>query len=357
MKKPPSFFQTEICRMFDIDYPIIQAALGGAKWSMAELTAEIADAGGLGHIQHPVATSGQEATEVMELISTGSWDSYLIDGLVERQQSIVDSVLENTEGSFIVNLRVHDRQVDAPHLLEALIQRAQDDSDFSRQCKGILTSAGPPRYTDEIHEAGMLHLHTCALPSHTKKAVDSGVDVVNVTGYEAGGHVSHIPIHTFPLVAGVEKMNLDVPITAGGGLFTGSQITSLMMMGVQAVYIGTRFLITEESDYHENAKKTLADKKTGFEDTVIAPSLLGDARFYRTKGPEKLRKMNEEGASWREIAREEGERFQVLDDKGDVEEAAIMAGQAIGGVNEIEPVKKVIDDMMAEAISKFNQKK
>ncbi|WGI17980.1 nitronate monooxygenase [Methanonatronarchaeum sp. AMET-Sl] len=345
----PSFFRTEICRMFDVKYPLIQAAMGGTKWSMAELTAEIADAGALGHVQHPVATSSRGAIEVMDKITAGEWSDDLINDLVERQHSIIDTVLKKTDGSFIVNIRVHEKQVDAPVLLEALIQRALDDEEFANQCKGILTSAGPPKYTEKIHEAGLLHLHTCALPYHAKKAVESGVDVVNVTGYEAGGHISHYPINTFPLVAGVMQMDLGVPVTAGGGVFHGSQITSLMAMGVQAVYIGTRFLVSRESDYHVNAKNLLANKKTGFEDSIVAPSLLGNARFYKTKGSEKLKKMAEKKASWGEIAREEGKRFQILDEEGNTEEAAIMAGQAIGGINEVIPVKKIIHNMMTEA--------
>ncbi|OUJ18239.1 2-nitropropane dioxygenase family enzyme [Methanonatronarchaeum thermophilum] len=341
--------------MFDIEYPIIQAALGGTEWDMVELTAEIADAGALGHVQHPVATSKRGAKEVINKISKGSWDDELIEELVERQHSIIDRVLDQTDGSFIVNVRVHERQVDAPDLIQALIHRASEDREFASQCKGILTSAGAPKYTKQIQEAGFLNLHTCALPIHAKKAVESGVDVVNVTGYEAGGHVSHQPVHTFPLVAGTTKMDLDTPITAGGGVFNGAQITGLLTMGVQAAYIGTRFLVSKESDYNQKAKEILADEKTGFEDTVIAPSLLSDARFYRTKGSIKLKKMKEKGATWSEIAKEEGKRFQILDDQGELQEAAIMAGQAIGGINDIKPVKKIINQLMKEGVNTYKK--
>lgn len=345
----PDFFHTEICDMFDIEYPIIQAGMGGTRKSMADLTAAVADAGGLGQVIHPTSTKElEERIEEFSLQFTGEDFKELIPGIVDRQQEIIDKVLKKTDGPFIINCRVNKLQLDAPYIIEALIERAEEDEEFSRQCKGILTSAGAPTYADQIHEAGMLNLHTCALPYHAKKAANNNVDVVNVTGYEAGGHLSDYPVNTFPLVTAVTQMGFDVPITAGGGIFHGSQITSLMMMGVQAAYIGTRLLVSEECDYHENSKRVLASSDAGIEDTVVAPSALADARMYDTEEARKLIEMREEGRSFREIVAEEGRGIYNMDDGG-VENAVIPAGQAIEGIREVKPVKEIIENLMSEA--------
>lgn len=341
----PDFFHTTVCDMFDIEYPIIQAGMGGTRNSMADLTAAVADAGGLGQIIHP--GSGEDLEEGLP-----SSEEEFISRIVDRQQEVIDEVLKKTDGPFIINCRVNKLQIDAPHLIEALIERAKEDEEFSRQCKGILTSAGAPSYADKIHEAGLLNLHTCALPYHAKKAADMNVDVVNVTGYEAGGHISKYPVNTFPLVAAVAKMGLDVPITAGGGIFHGSQITALMMLGVQAAYIGTRLLVSDECDYHENSKKALASPDAGIEDTIVGPSVLADARFYRTKAAEKLKQMAEEGRPFEEIVSEEVKGLRNMDEGG-VENAAIFAGQAIEGIREVKPVKQIIEDLVLEAREAF----
>lgn len=341
--KLEDFFYTNICEMFDIEYPIIQAAMGGTKKSMANLTAAVADAGGLGHVIHPSPGLGENNI----LSGEGELEDY-ISRTVDRQQEIIDDVLKKTDGPFIVNCRVNELQIDAPRLIEALIKRAKEDDEFSRQCKGILTSAGAPSYAEDIHEAGLINLHTCALPYHAKKAADMNVDVINVTGYEAGGHISNYPVNTFPLVTSVTRMSLEVPITAGGGIFHGSQITALMMLGVQAAYIGTRFLVSDESDYHINSRKVLSSPNAGIEDTIVAPSVLADARFYRTPKVEKLKKMEMEGRDFEEIVEEETEALINMDN-GEIENAAIFAGQAIEGITEIKPVEKIIEDLMSEA--------
>lgn len=340
----PDFFHTEICDMFDIKYPIIQAGMGGTAKSMADLTAAVADAGGLGQVIHPGSYKDLVGVDITDPEAFEK----IIPKIVNRQQEVIDKVLKKTDGPFIVNLRVNERQLDYPSLLDALIKRKKEDEDFARQCKGILTSAGAPNHADKIHEAGLLNLHTCALPYHAQKAANSNIDVINVTGYEAGGHLSNYPVNTFPLVTAVTQMGFDVPVTAGGGIFTGSQITSLMMMGVKGVYIGTRFLVSEECDYHKNSKEALASSDAGIEDTLVAPSVLADARFYTTKGSEKLKKMGEEGESFMDIAGFEGEGLRRMDE-GEVENAVIFAGQAIEGINDVKPVKEIIEDLMSEA--------
>lgn len=110
-------------------------------------------------------------------------------------------------------------------------------------------------------------------PKHVQKCLDVGVDLICAQGGEGGGHTGDVPTTVLiPTVAALvrgKKSPLtgeQVQVVAAGGLFNGQSVAAALMLGANAVWIGTRFIMAEEagaSRAHQDAVKN-----SGFDDNV-----------------------------------------------------------------------------------------
>lgn len=110
-------------------------------------------------------------------------------------------------------------------------------------------------------------------PKHVKKCLDLGVDLICAQGGEGGGHTGDVP--TSILIPTVVKLceghkspmtGEPVQVVAAGGLYNGQGLASALMYGASAVWIGTRFVLSEEAGApkaHQEAVRT-----SGFDDNV-----------------------------------------------------------------------------------------
>lgn len=109
---------------------------------------------------------------------------------------------------------------------------------------------------------------------HVKKCLDLGVDLICAQGGEGGGHTGDIP--TSILIPSVAKLCREAPPSkftgkpvqciAAGGIFSGESVASALMLGASAVWVGTRFVLSEEAGApkaHQEAVRT-----AGFDDNV-----------------------------------------------------------------------------------------
>ena len=110
-------------------------------------------------------------------------------------------------------------------------------------------------------------------PKHVKKCLDVGADMICAQGGEGGGHTGDVPTTILiPTVAAMCKgkksplTGQDVQVVAAGGLFNGQSLAAALMLGASAVWIGTRFVLSEEAGApkaHQEAVRT-----SGFDDNV-----------------------------------------------------------------------------------------
>ena len=100
----------------------------------------------------------------------------------------------------------------------------------------------------------MTWLHVTASPEHASKAEAAGVDAVVAVGTEAGGHPLPSEVGTLVVVRAVVKA-VRIPVIAGGGLADGAGIAAMFCLGAEAVQLGTRFLLTPESNLHQAYKQ------------------------------------------------------------------------------------------------------
>ena len=121
-----------------------------------------------------------------------------------------------------------------------------------------------------------------ALVGSVRQAVSvvaDGVDVVIAQGHEAGGHNSRETLFTL-LPAVVDAIENRVPVLAGGGIVDARGVAAAAALGASGVWVGTRFLITEEAQIPESLKRYMSGQTGAKRETTISR--------YRTGKPVRM---------------------------------------------------------------------
>ena len=115
-------------------------------------------------------------------------------------------------------------------------------------------------------ERGIKMVSLVGQPKHAERALRAGADMLVAQGYDAGAHTG--TVGTFSLVPRIVDVAGDVPVIAAGGVATGRHIAASMALGAQGVWMGTAWLVCEESHTEpEIMAKLLAAESA---DTVIS---------------------------------------------------------------------------------------
>lgn len=311
--------ENKIRSLFNIKYPIIQ---GGMIWNSGwKLASAVSNAGGLG------------------LIGAGSM-------YPEVFREHIQKCKKATNKPFGVNLPMIYPQI------EELIQIIIDE-----EVKIVFTSAGNPKtYTSFFHEHGIKVVHVVPGVKFALKCQDAGVDAVVVEGFEAGGHNGRDETTTFCLVP-MAKKELSIPIIAAGGIATGRGMLAAMILGADGVQMGSRFAASIEASSHQNFKQEIVNAKDGA--TMLTLKDVTPVRLIKNKFYNTISTAIQNGASIDEqkelLGRGRAKKGMF---EGDLEEGELEIGQVAGLIDSIEPVSKIIENIMTEyhqALSDLNQ--
>ena len=274
------------------------------------LAAAVSEAGGLGII----GAGGAPASFVREQIQ---------------------KVKEITNKPFGVNIMLMNPEADQ------IAQVVVDEG-----VKVVTTGAGNPgKYMAMWKEAGIKVIPVVASAALAKMMERAGADAVVAEGMESGGHIGEAT--TMTLVPQVVDA-VSIPVIAAGGIADGRGFAAAMMLGAQAVQMGTRFIVARESIVHDNYKqKVIAAKDI---DTAVTGRSTGHPiRCIRNKTTREYLKLEKEGASFEELEKLTlgGLRKAVVE--GDVIEGSVMAGQIAGLVKKEQTCAEMIQEIMAQA--------
>jgi enoyl-[acyl-carrier protein] reductase II len=155
-----------------------------------------------------------------------------------------------------------------------------------------------------------------------------------------------------------------VPIFVGGGVATGKMVAHLLTMGAAGVQMGTRFVMSEECTVHPACKQAFLRARA--RQAISTPQYdsklpVVAVRAIKNKGTDEFGKLQlgllrrlEAGEITREKAQFEVESFwvgalrrAVVD--GDVESGSLMAGQSVGLINDVKPMREIVQTLIADA--------
>ena len=213
--------------------------------------------------------------------------------------------------------------------------------------KIVFTSAGnPKKWTSFLKEKGITVVHVVSSVKFALKAEDAGVDAVVCEGFEAGGHNGREETTTFTLIPMV-KQQVKIPIIAAGGIASGRGMLAAMVLGADAVQLGSRFAATKESSAHQNFKTTIINAKDG--DTHLTLKELAPVRLLKNKFYRELQELYLQNPSKEQLKQLLGRaRAKKGMFEGDLEYGELEIGQISGFIDEIKPVKEVLDQIIDE---------
>lgn len=307
-------------------YPIIAGAM---TWiSESQFVASISNAGAFGSL------------------AAGNMEPKLLDSEIKRTQELTDK-------PFAVNLITI-----APNYKEQLNITLKNKVPF------IVFAGSYPRQAEirMAKESGAKVMSFASTESLAKRLIEIGVDALILEGSEAGGHVGHVSLGI--LLQQVLFKIHEVPTFVAGGIATGAYIAHLLLMGAAGVQLGTYFVMTEECHAHPKFKEAFIRARA--RDAVATPQISSAlkvvaVRALRNRSHELFSDLQMELIQKRkrkEISHTDAQyqvenfwvgalRHAIKD--GDVEFGSLMAGQSVGLVNKIRPLRQAISELIDEA--------
>lgn len=300
--------QTEVMKLLNIEYPIFQG--GMANIAEHNLVAAVSNAGGLG------------------ILAAGGSTAEMVRKEIKKTKDLTDK-------PFGVNLMLLNPE--AAGIAQVLIEE---------KVPVVTTGAGTPEpYMKEWMEAGIKVIPVVASVALAKRMERCGAAAVIAEGTESGGHIGETT--TMALVPQVVDA-VNIPVIAAGGIADGRGFAAAMMLGAEAVQIGTRFLVANECIVHENYKDLVLKAKDI--DSVVTSRTTGHpVRTLRNAMTREYIKMEKEGKPFEELERLTlgSLRRAVFD--GDKATGSFMAGQIAGLVNKEQSAKEMIEEILKEA--------
>jgi NAD(P)H-dependent flavin oxidoreductase YrpB (nitropropane dioxygenase family) len=340
--------RTRACELFGVELPIVQTGMGWV--SGAQLTAATAAAGGLGILASATMT-------------------------FEELRAAIGKVKARTDKPFGVNLLPN--QPDAAERIGLIISEQVPVASFA--------AAPKPDQVARLNDAGVVTIVTVGAKRHAEKVAAMGVKAVIAQGGEGGGHTGSVPTSLLlPQVAdGVAGS--DVVVLGAGGFFDGRGLVAALAYGADGIAMGTRFLLTAESQVPDNI--TSIYLQTPLTGTVVTTAIDGaPQRVIRTAMIEALEKSpglvrfpraaanavsfarsagvslpelartglqmrKDQELTWAQVALAANApmmtKASVVD--GDAEVGILPTGQVVGAIEDLPPVAELLARIMDEA--------
>lgn len=298
-----------ITKLFAIEKPIIQA---GMIWcSPWQLAAAVSNHGGLG------------------VIGAGSMYPHILEEHVVKCKNATDR-------PFAVNLPLLYPDIESH--IETIIKY---------KVPVVITSAGNPKtWTSKLKAEGIKVIHVVSSAKFAMKSEQAGVDAIVAEGFEAGGHNGREETTTLTLIQKVVD-SVSIPVIAAGGIGTGKSMLAAMVLGADAVQIGSRFVAAEESSAHPNFKKQVVEAGEG--DTKLTLKELTPVRLIKNKFFDQIEEAYEKNASSDELRELLGRgRAKKGMFEGDLEDGELEIGQVATYIDRIQPASEIMDEILKD---------
>jgi len=272
---------------------------------------------------------------------------------IDKFEKEVDKCISAIKKPFAVNLITI-----APNCREHMEIVKSKDVDF------VVFAGGFPKEKDisMMKGSGKKVMAFASTESIANNMIGNGVDALILEGSEAGGHIGHVSL--IVLLQQVLFKFKDFPVFVAGGIATGRLIAHLLLMGASGVQLGTKFVLSEECTAHDNFKKAFIKAKA--RQAISTPQ-------YSSKLPVvAVRALNNNAMNrfgkiqldlLKKLDKKEINAMQALYEvesfwvgslrnaviEGDVKKGSLMAGQSVGLVDKIQPLREIIYDLVTEA--------
>ncbi len=258
--------KSKICDLVGCEFPLF------AFSHCRDVVAEVSKAGGfgvLGAVAHTPESLEIDLAWIDEQVQGRPYGVDLIvpTSLADKEGTLTPQDLEARippEHKAHVERILAENGIDTKGLWDRPIAEGMGDSLRERGAKAQLDVAlrhpirmvvnalgvPPPFMMEAAREKGVVVGALTGSREHAIKHVEAGVDVLVVSGTEAGGHCGEIStLVVVPEVLDtIREMGADTLVLAAGGIVTGRQMAACMAMGAAGAWTGSVWLTTAEAE-------------------------------------------------------------------------------------------------------------
>jgi nitronate monooxygenase len=364
--------KTKLCDMLDIEYPILSAGMGPTligenTGAPVELVVAVSEAGGLGVLGGSGFTV-DELRDAIREIKAQTDKPFGVDLLLPKKidlgggmgsrkvdQLPLSEVLKSIPKphmDWIDNIKTEMGLPDTEIMvrMNTTTMRPQESVQVCLEERVPLFCAGlgnPGFMVADAHSKGMKVLGITGNSKNAKRMAESGVDLLVAQGHEGGGHTGRIG--TMALLPAAMDAAAPVPLLAAGGIGDGRGVAAALAMGCVGVWIGTRFLATDEGGALPVNKQRIISSTD--EDTRVSTAYTGKTLrasynkyhdLWAGSGLDPLPFPTQVMVSSALLA-------AFIEARKD-DYVGGLAGQISGIIHEIKPAKTVLEEIVAETV-------
>src|ERR1700688_2240115 len=299
---PPRWNENRLTAKLGIGYPVIQGPLGGL--SSQKLTAAVSNFGGLGSFGARGLTP-EAIKDVIAQIRSLTSKPFAMNLWVSMEDEGARKSGENAFNKSLAPLTVHLAALGAPRPEYEPYSRMR----FEDQARVLLDEKvpvfsfiygiPPQEILEECRAKHIVTIGTATTPDEAAALQDAGVDAIVASGFEAGGHrgsflrsAEDSLTGTFSLLPQIAD-TVSLPVIAAGGIADARGVVAALVLGAEAVQMGTAFLACEESGAGPLHRQRLRGKKAGH--TALTKGFTG--RLARGIHNRLLEELNREGTA------------------------------------------------------------
>ena len=327
--------RTPLCDLLGIEVPIAQAGMGYV--ARGELCAAVSEAGALG------------------VIGAASLSP-------KRLREEIRKVRDRTDRPFGVDILF--ATIGRPQQGEAEVRFTREveghiDVVFEEQVPVLISGLGDPGPIVPLaHEQSMRVMSLVGNTHNAVRVAQSGVDVIIAQGYDGGGHTGRVG--TLALLPAVIDV-VDLPVMAAGGIADGRGLAAALAMGAVGVWMGTRFVASEEADGHAAYKQRIVEIDD--EGTTRTRCFSGKpCRVIKNQtteaweAPELQARIQRFPRQFGVVSEWLGEDpYQTGRFEGKTETGALAAGQSSALIHEVLPAGEIVRQIVQEAESALDR--
>ena len=369
--------RTELCDMLGIEYPILSAGMGptliGEKTGApVELVVAVSEAGGLGVLGGSGFTVYELRSAIRE-IKAKTDKPFGVDLLLPKYMAM-DA--KDYAGADQLPLREVLKTLPKPH--QEWIAKVKADMGLPevevtlklntttarpKESVAVCIEEGVPLFcaglgnpgfmVEEAHAVGMKVLGITGIAKNARRMAESGVDLIVAQGHEGGGHTGRIG--TMALLPQAIDAAAPVPVLAAGGIGDGRGLAAALAMGCIGVWVGTRFLVTEEGGALDINKRKIINSTD--EDTRVSTAYTGKTLRASLNVYHKL--WDESGLDPLPFPMQiliSSALLWSFVEAGKADYVGGLAGQVSGLIHDIKPARQVLEEMVEEAADILTKK-
>jgi len=366
--------RTKLCDMLGIEYPIIAAGMGPTligetTGAPVELVVAVSEAGGMGVLGGSGFTV-DGLQEAIRQIKAKTKKPYGVDLLLPQKLDLnlgggaalkgvkelpLSTMLRSLPKPYQDWVKKVKEELQIPDVeimvkMNSTTRCPQEAIQVCIEERVPLFCAGlgnPGFMVAQAHAAGMKVLGITGNAKNARRMAQSGIDLLVAQGHEGGGHTGRIG--TMALLPQAIDAAYPVPVLAAGGIGDGRGLAAALAMGCVGVWVGTRFLATNEGGALPVNKKHIIDSTD--EDTRVSKAYTGKTLrasynkyhdLWDGSGLEPLPFPTQVLISSALLG-------SFVEGKKD-EYVGGLAGQVSGLIKEVKPARQVLEEMVEETV-------